>query len=107
MVRTTESVILDSSVRQGNATMGAMLGQQAVSPLTIAEEDKIFAEQLKGANSLLVNFRLGGERPPVATQKVAHWRARVHAAEQLVLFFRQHRRSPLTDQYCCWQDHSL
>ena len=39
--------------------MGAMLGQQAVSPLTIAEEDKIFAEQLKGANSLLVNLRLG------------------------------------------------
>src|SRR6266498_3984510 len=93
MVKETECVILDSSVRQRNAAMGAMFGQQAVLALTIAEQNEIFAEQLKRANSLLVNLRLGGERPPVAAKKVPQWRARFYAAEQLVLLFRQHRRS--------------
>src|SRR6266545_4762061 len=73
---------------------GAELLHEPIPAGAVAERDQVLTEEGHRAGRVIVELLHRGERHPVATHQLAHWRAGTNFGEAPVLFLREHSYLP-------------
>jgi hypothetical protein len=94
VIKASQAALLITPVEKRCAPMGAKLTQDANSPLRVAENDQLLAEQAR-SDRRSIGFDFFGEtgRNPMPPHELAHRGIPLDAAEQVVLLGR-HGASP-------------
>ena len=92
MIRTAQAAFLIAAEPQRYAAMRAKFVDQAVAPIGVPKCEQSFRQQLYAHRRAFVLRKLFGEqrRDPIATEQLAHRRARASLRQQIVLFFSEH-----------------
>src|SRR6185503_20469297 len=96
VIGAAQPVFLDEAVIERGATVGAVLGDEADTPLAVAKQHEILAEQLDAALGLLVELGGGQNWMPVAAQQRACLGPRPDAGHGLVFLHAHHYCLPGT-----------
>src|SRR5215813_4259892 len=92
VVVAADADLLDESIGEIRAPMGAVPVEEPETSALILVEHEILAHEANGLDRVLVEFARAADRHPVAAQKLSHRRARADLGEKAVLFGTQHAR---------------
>src|SRR5262249_30373202 len=92
VVVAADAGLLDESMGEVRAPMGAMPVEEPETSAPVLVEHEILAHEANGLDRVLVVFARAADRHPVAAKKLAHRRARADLSEKTVLFGPQHAR---------------
>src|SRR6516162_10399042 len=70
-----QPAFLDIAIAEVGATVPAMAIEEAVFAAEVLVEDEILAHQSHRQRAWMFEFAGAGNRPPIAAQQLAHWRA--------------------------------
>src|SRR5262245_47388994 len=90
MVVAADAGLLDESIGEIRAPMGAVPVEQPETSALVLVEHEILAHQANRLDRVRVEFARAADRHPVAAQKLSHGRARADLGEKAVLFGTQH-----------------
>jgi hypothetical protein len=96
VVNAAKPALLVAAEEERGAAVGAVLAHQPHAALGVAKRDQILAEEAHLLGRAVGSRQLAGrqEGQPVLAEQLAHRRAATHAAQELVVFAREHRLTP-------------